>query len=425
MTRPMTITEKIMANSGSLPEVVPGQIITAKIGLVYTMESAGKRIFDHLKSLGASEVFDREKVVVFFDHYVPATDINFANLHCEMRKFAKEFNVPLYDMGHHGLMHQMAAEEGYLVPGIIAIGTDSHALTGGALGAVVVGMGATDAAIATATGELWLRVPSSVKVELYGKLPQGTMSRDIMFYFMGQKGWDGTKAEWSYKAIELTGETVKNMSMDSRFALCNLASDAGAKNAIIPVDEVTQQYLKGRARQTPLIFQSDPDSQYAEKITLDVSSMEPQVACPHAPDNVKPLSQVLGTKINVATISSCSSGRLEDFHMAARILKGRKVHSDVRMIVSPASQRIYAQALEDGTFSALIKAGVVIGHSTCGPCHGNQLVCLGDGEVCIGSVPRNMQGRLGSPNSEVYSANPAVVAASAIKGAIADPKEFL
>ncbi len=425
MSRPMTLTEKIMAHSAGLTEVVPGQMITAKIGLAYTMDMLGKLVFDHLKSSGATKVFDPEKVVVAFDHCAPAPDVNYANLHNEVRRLAKQYNVRVFDIGHQGIMHHVVAEEGYLVPGIIAVATDSHALTGGALGAVVLGMGATDAAMAMATGELWLRVPATVKVEIEGSLPKGTMSRDIMLYLMGQKGWDGTKAEWAYQAIELTGGTVRKMSMDSRFSLCNLSSDAGAKNAIIPPDEITQNYLKGRARGTFQLFQSDPKAEYADTIPLEVSKFEPQVACPHSPDNVKPLSQVLGTKIHVATVSSCSGGRLEDLRVAAQILKGRKVHPDVRMIVSPASQKIYQEAMEDGTFSTLLKSGVLVGHATCGPCHGGQLVVLGDGEVCIGSVPRNMQGRMGSPKSEIYSANPAVVAASAIKGVIADPREFL
>jgi 3-isopropylmalate/(R)-2-methylmalate dehydratase large subunit len=425
MPKPMTLTEKIMAQSSGLAEVVPGQMITAKIGLAYTMDTLGKIVFNHLKAAGATKVFDPEKVVVVIDHFSPATDVNYANLHNEVRRLAKEFNVRIFDIGNQGIMHHVVAEEGYLVPGIIAVATDSHALTGGAMGAVVLGMGATDAAMAMATGELWLRVPATVKVEIEGNLPKGTMSRDIMLYLMGQKGWDGTRAEWAYQAIELTGTTVKKMTMDSRFALCNLSSDAGAKNAIIPPDEVTQTYLKGRARRTFQLFQSDPQAEYAETLSLDVSEFEPQVACPHSPDNVKPLSQVLGTKINVATVSSCSGGRLEDLHVAAQILKGRKVHPDVRMIVSPASQKIYQEAMEDGTFSILLKSGVLIGHATCGPCHGGQLVILGEGEVCIGAVPRNMQGRMGSPQADIYSANPAVVAASAIKGVIADPREFL
>jgi len=425
MPRPMTLTEKILARSAGLPEVVPGQMITAKIGLAYTMDTLGRIVFNHLKAAGATRVFDPEKVIVSIDHFSPATDVNYANLHNEVRRLARQFNVRVFDVGHQGIMHQIVAEEGYLVPGIIAIGTDSHALTGGALGAVALGMGATDAAMAMATGELWLRVPATVRVKIEGSLPAGTMSRDIMLYLMGQKGWDGTRAEWAYKAIELTGETVGNMTMDSRFALCNLSSDAGAKNAIVPPDKVTQAYLKGRTHRTFELFQSDPEAQYAETLSLDVSQFEPQVACPHSPDNVKPLSKVLGTQINVATVSSCSGGRLEDLHVAARVLKGRKVHPDVRMIVSPASQRIYREAMEDGTFSILLDAGVLVGHATCGPCHGGQLVILGDEEVCIGAVPRNMQGRMGSPKADIYSANPAVVAASAIRGAIADPREFL
>ena len=400
-------------------------MITAKIGLAYTMDTLGKIVFNHLKAAGATKVFDPEKVVVVIDHFSPATDVNYANLHNEVRRLAKQYNVRIFDIGNQGIMHHVVAEEGYLVPGIIAVATDSHALTGGALGAVVLGMGATDAAMAMATGELWLRVPATVKVEIVGRLPKGAMSRDIMFYLMGQKGWDGTKAEWAYQAIELSGETVEQMTMDSRFALCNASSDAGAKNAIVPPDEVTRNYLKGRTNRAFQFFQSDPRADYVETLSLDVSHFEPQVACPHSPDNVKPLSKVVGTKINVATVSSCSGGRLEDLHIAAQILKGRKVHPDVRMIVSPASQKVYREAMEDGTFSILLKSGVLIGHATCGPCHGGQLVILGEGEVCIGAVPRNMQGRMGSPKADIYSANPAVVAASAIKGVIADPREFL
>ena len=425
MPRPMTLTEKIMAQASGLAEVIPGQMITAKIGLAYTMDTLGKIVFNHMKAMGATKVYDKRKALVVIDHFAPAPDVNYANLHNDVRRLAKEFEVQVYDIGRQGIMHHVVAEEGYLVPGIIAVATDSHALTGGALGAVVLGVGATDAAVAMAIGELWLRVPATVRVEIQGTLPKGTMSRDVMLFLMGQKGWDGTRAEWTYQAIELVGDTVKNMSMDSRFALCNLCSDTGAKNAIIPPDEVTQNYLKGRTERSYQFFLSDPEAEYGDVLSLDVSKLEPQVACPHSPDNVKPLSEVLGKTIHVATISSCSGGRLEDLHVAAEVLRGKKVHPDVRMVVSPASQKVYQQAMEDGTFSTVLRAGVLIGHATCGPCHGGQLVVLGDGEVCIGSVPRNMQGRMGSPGAEIYSANPAVVAASAIKGAISDPREFL
>jgi len=425
VARPMTITEKIMAQSADLPEVSPGQIIMAKIGLVYISDYKVATILNNIKALGGRGVFDQESVVIVYDHYAVASTVNHANMHNEARKLAKAFNLPIYDIGRHGIMHQVVLEEGYLVPGMIAIGTDAHAPTGGAIGAVVLGMGTTDATVAAATGESWLRVPATVKVEIQGRLPQGTMSRDIMSYFMGQKGWDGTKGEWANQALEFTGTSAKTMSMDSRLSLCNLSADAGAKNAIFPPDEITRSYLKGKTKKVPQFYQSDPDAEYADHITLDVTNLEPQVACPHSPDNVKPLSQLLGTKIHVATIATCANGRLEDLHAAAQILKGRKIHPDVRMIVSPASQKIYRQALQDGTFNTLSKSGVVIGHSSCGPCTGGQLVVLGDQEVCIASVPRNFQGRMGSNQSEIYSANPAVVAASAIRGVISDPKEFL
>ena len=425
MSKPMTITEKIMANAAGLAEVSPGQMITAKIGLAYTMDTIAMNVLNKLKAVGATRVFDPAKVAIIFDHNAPPPDVHYADLHNRIRALARQYGIRIFDIGQGGIMHQIVAQEGYLIPGIVAVGTDSHALTGGAMGAVALGVGATDAAMAMATGTIWLRVPESVKVEIEGTLPKGTMSRDIMFYFMGQKGWDGTKADWAYQAIELTGSTVRSMTMDSRLAFCNASSDAGAKNAIIPPDEVTQNYLKGRARGDYQFFQSDPDAEYADTIRLEVSRFEPQVACPHSPDNVKPLSQVLGTKINIATVSSCSGGRLEDLRVAAHILKGRKVHPEVRMVVAPASQKIYQEAMKDGTFSTLLEAGVLIGHATCGPCHGGQLVVLGKGDVCIGSLPRNMQGRMGSPESEIYSANPAVVAASAIKGVIADPREFL
>ncbi len=425
MPRPMTITEKIMAHAAGLPEVAPGQIIMAKIGLVYLSEIKVSTVLNNVRKLGLNQVFDQESVVILFDHCAVAPTINNANMHIEVRKLAKEFGLPIYDIGRHGLMHQVPVEEGYLVPGIIAFGTDAHGTTGGAVGAVTMGMATTDASVAAATGENWLRVPETVRIELQGKLPPGTMSRDIMFYFMGEKGWDGTEGVWAYQALEFAGEAARAMSIDSRMALCNLSADAGAKNAIFPPDEVTRNYMQGRARKTPIYHQSDADAVYADRITLDVSSLEPHVACPHTPDNVKPLSQLLGTKIQVATVSTCANGRLEDLHMAAEILKGRKVHPEVRMVVSPASQKIYGEALDDGTFSTLQKAGVVIGHASCGPCNGSQLVVLGDDEVCIGTVPRNFIGRLGSKKSYVYSANAAVVAASAIKGSIADPREFL
>ncbi len=425
MARPMTITEKILAYSAGLNEVVPGQQVNCKIGLAYTMDFLAKVVFDHLDELGTGKVFDPEKVVVIFDHKVPPVNSNDANLHNLVRKQTKKYGAKLYDIGQHGMMHHVVAEEGHLVPGIIALGTDSHAPTGGALGAVVMGIGATDIAVAMATGELWLRVPEPVKVVVEGDFPTGVMARDIMAFLFREKGWDGTEAKWTYRAIEFTGEAIKQMSMDERFSLCNFVSDSGAKNSIIAPDEITLAYVKPRARGDFQIFQSDPDASYEETISVEVNSLVPQVACPHSPDNVKDVSEVAGTKVDLAIIGSCTNGRLGDIRTAARILKGRKVHPDVRMVVSPISQRIYKQALDEGLFSILAESGVVIGPSTCGVCHGGQLAVLGDGEVAIAATPRNMRGRMGSKDAEIYLANPAVVAASAITGKITDPKQYM
>ncbi len=425
MSRPMTITEKILAHSAGVDEVVPGQILNAKIGLAYTMDTLGKLVFDNLHKLGVERVFDENKVVIVFDHQAPAPNSKWADLHNIIRKEAKKFGVRLYDIGENGMMHQIVVQEGHLVPGTVAIGTDSHALTGGAVGAVTMGMGTTDAVIAIATGELWLRVPEPVKVVLEGDFPIGVMARDVMSYLFRQKGWDGSEAKWTYRAIEFTGETIGRMNMEERLSLCNLLSDSGAKNGIIAPDDITLEYIKPRAKNNYRLFQSDPEAYYEEQITVAVNGLEPQIACPHSPDNVKPVSEVTGTKVDIAFIGSCTNGRLGDIRVAARILKGRKIHPGVRMTISPASQSIYKEALNEGLFNILSDAGVLIAPSTCGPCFGGQLVALGEGDVAITSSARNLKGRMGSPEAQIYSANPAVVAASAITGEITDPKQFL
>jgi 3-isopropylmalate/(R)-2-methylmalate dehydratase large subunit len=425
MPRPMTITEKILANSAGVPEVVPGQILNVKIGLAYTMDTLGKLVFDNLHKLGIDSVFDKDRVVIVFDHQAPAPNSKWADLHNIIRKEAKEFGVRLYDIGENGMMHQMVVQEGHLVPGIVAIGTDSHALTGGAVGAVTMGMGTTDAVIAMATGELWLRVPEPVKVVLAGNFPTGVMARDVMSHLFRQKGWDGSEAKWTYRAVEFSGETIDGMNMEERLSLCNFLSDSGAKNGIIAPDEITLDYVKPRAKKNFQLFQSDAEADYEEVIMVEVNDLEPQIACPHSPDNVKPVSEVAGTKVNVAFIGSCTNGRLGDIRVAARILKGRKIHPGVRMTVSPSSQSIYKQALNEGLFNILSDAGVLIAPSTCGPCFGGQLVVLAQGDVAISSSARNLKGRMGSPEAQIYSANPAVVAASAVSGEITDPRKFL
>jgi 3-isopropylmalate/(R)-2-methylmalate dehydratase large subunit len=425
MTRPMSISEKILAASAGLDEVEPGQLINSKIGLAYTMDFLGKVVFDHLGKLGAERVFDKDRVVVIFDHGVPAPDVKWADLHNHIRKEAKKYGVTLYDIGQHGMMHHVVAEEGHLVPGIVALGTDSHAPTGGAVGSVVMGIGATDIAIAMGTGELWLRVPEPVKVDVTGNFKEGVMARDIMTKLLGEKGWDGSEAKWTYRAIEFTGETIKNLNMDERFSLCNLVSDTGAKNAIIAPDETTAAYVKDRAKFDYTTYESDAGAQYDEEISFDVSNLEPMVACPHSPDNVKEIKEIEGQKINIAFLGTCANGRLNDLRAAAKILKGKKISPDVRLTVSPISQKVYKEALAEGIFNDLSEAGAIIAPSTCGPCYGGQLVVLGEKDVAISSGPRNMKGRMGSPDAEIYTTNPMVVAASAINGEITDPRKYL
>ena len=425
MPRSMTITEKILADAAGVTEVVPGSIINVKIGLAYTMDTLAKLVFDNLRKLGVDDVFDKDRVVVVLDHQAPPPTGKWADMHNILRKEAKEFGVRLYDIGHNGMMHQIVVQEGHLVPGIIAIGTDSHALTGGALGAVTMGVGTTDAVVAMATGELWMRVPEPVKVILDGEFPLGVMARDVMSYLFKEKGWDGSAAKWTYRSVEFTGETVSRMNMEERLSLCNFLSDSGAKNGIIAPDDITMAYVAPRAKQEYQIYKSDPDAEYEEVLTVHVEELEPQIACPHSPDNVKPVSKVAGTKVNVAFIGTCTNGRLGDIRTAAHVLKGRRVHPGVRMTISPASQTIYKEALKEGLFDILSDAGVLIAPSTCGPCFGGQLVVLGEGDVAISSGARNLKGRMGSPEAMIYSANPAVVAASAIRGEITDPKEFL
>lgn len=424
MARQMTITEKILARQASLPEVAPGDVVTARVGLVYTMDLWALDVFNRLRQAGAEHVSDSTHAVVVFDHCTPPLDVAAANLQKRVRAEAEVLGATIYDIGRHGVMHQLVAEECLVRPGTIAVATDSHAPTDGALGAVVVGVGATDAGCAMATGELWFRVPDSILVEISGTFPTGTTSRDVMTYLMGKRGWDGSAAPWSYQAVELCGETVQAMSIDSRLALCNMASDMGVKNAIIAPDESTYAYSGADWRSEPAV-RSDPEAEYAERIEMDITMLQPQVACPHAPDNVRPISDVAGTPVDVATIASCSGARLEDLHLAARILEGRRIHPRVRLYVSPASQLVYRRALADGTLAILLEAGGLIEPSMCGPCLGTQGVVLGDGETCISTLPRNLRGRLGSAEAQVFTANPAVVAASAVAGELADPAEYL
>ncbi len=425
MNRPMTITEKVIANAAGKGEVVPGEIVNAKIDLVYTMDFLGKVVFGHLNRIGAKRVFDKEKVVVIFDHLTPPASKNAAEIQKFVRNAVKEMGGKLYDVGRHGIMHQVIVEKGFVRPGDLVVGTDSHTPTAGALGAVVIGVGATDAAVAMATGELWVRVPEQVKVNVKGDFMPGVTSRDLVFYLIKAKGWDGTTGEWAYKSIEFAGETIKKLSIDSRLTATNYISDMGAKNAIIEPDQTTIDFLESKGCKELRVLKSDEGAEYCEILEVEVGNLPPLVACPDSPDNVKKVEDIAGARIDQAVIGSCANGRLEDLRMAASILKGRKVNDGSRLIISPASQEVFLKAIEEGLIRTFLEAGALVAEPSCGPCYGGHLGLLADNEVCISTTTRNMKGRMGSDEAEIYLANPAVVAASAVKGCIADPREFL
>jgi len=425
MARSMTITEKIMARAAGKDEVKPGDIINANIDLVYTMDFLGKVLFEHLKDLGVKKVFNKDKVVVVFDHLTPPSTENAAELQRYVRQAVDKYGGILYDVGRHGIMHQMVVENGHVLPGNLVVGTDSHTPTAGAMGAVVAGVGATDAAVAMATGKLWLRVPEQVKVIVKGAFSPGVGPRDLVFNLMKQKGWDGSTGLWAYKSIEFSGKAINILNVDKRLTATNLIADMGAKNAIMEPNQATIDYLKNITDKKYEVVKSDQDADYYEVLEIDANQLEPSVACPHSPDNVKVISEVEGTRIDQAIIASCSNARISDLQEAAEILKDNEVASHTRLIISPASQAIYQQALKEGLIDIFLKAGALVGPPSCGPCYGAQMGLLASEEVCITTTPRNMQGRMGSKQAEIYSASPKIVAASAVKGEIADPRKIL
>lgn len=419
-----TATEKMLADASGNETVEPGDVVEAELDLVYTMDFLGEVLYDHLADMGTEEVFDEERVLVIFDHIAPANTPEFADMQKTIREYVKEYGGTLYDIGEQGIMHQVVVEDGYITPGSIAVGTDSHTPTGGAVGAISMGMGATDAATAMATGKLWLRVPDSVKVTVTGEFPEGVTARDMMFHLLGKKGWDGEEGLWAYKSVEFVGPTVEQMSIDSRLKTTNLVSDMGATTGFIEPDEKLLDYVDQRAQFEYDVYRSDEDAEYVERESVDVSQLDPVVACPHSPDNVKPVEEVAGTEVDQAIIGSCTGGRMEDMAQAAEILEGSEVHDDVRLLVSPASSKLYQEAMSEGILETFMDAGANVLNSTCGPCFG-QVASLGADETCITNTPRNMKGRMGSSDAYVYSGNAMTVAASAIEGELVDPKEYL
>ncbi len=418
MTRPMNITEKILADHAGLNEVNAGQLITAKVDITLANDITGPVAVNEFNKIGAEKVFDKDRVVFVPDHFVPNRDIKSAQMVKQIREFARSQNLThFFEVGRMGIEHALLPDNGIVTAGDLVIGADSHTCTYGALGAFSTGMGSTDIACAMASGETWLKVPSAIKVEFNGKLNKYVTAKDLILFLIGDIGVDGAL----YKTLEIGGSAIRELPMDGRFTICNMAIEAGAKNGIIEPDEITKKYLENRSIRPSKFYTSDKDAVYEKILTYNVEDIEPVVAFPHLPGNTKPVSQAGDVKIDQAVIGSCTNGRLSDIKAAAEILKGRKVHKDVRLIVFPATQQIYLEALRAGYIETIIEAGGAVSTPTCGPCLGGHAGILAAGERAISTTNRNFVGRMGHTESEVYLASPYVAAASAIAGRIASP----
>jgi 3-isopropylmalate/(R)-2-methylmalate dehydratase large subunit len=416
----MTITQKILAAHAGKSRVEPGEFIMARADMVMGNDLSTAGALGVLKQIGARKVFDPEKVVIVFDHIVPAKDIEAANLLKAVREWVRAQGIPhFYDEGKQGIAHIIVPEQGLAAPGDLVIGGDSHSCTYGAVGAFSAGVGHTDLAGVLALGEIWLKVPASIKFTYHGELPRWIMGKDLILATIGKIGIDGALCQ----AMEFTGPVISSLGMSERLTVCNMAIEAGAKSGIIPPDEVTLAYVRERAKRPWTVYHSDADARYAAAHDFDVSRMRPQVAKPFSPDNVVAVDEVAGTPLDQVFIGSCTNAKLEDLRIAAQILRGKKAHPQTRLIVIPASTWIWNQALKEGLLEVFAEAGAAISTPTCGACFGGHMGILGAGEVCLSTSNRNFVGRMGHPTAKAYLSNPAVAAASAIKGAIAAPEE--
>ncbi len=417
----MTIAEKILAAHSNKKEVTPGEIINANLDIVLANDITAPIAIKEFEKLGVNDVFDKEKIALIPDHFTPQKDIKAAEQCKLLREFALKYKIKYYyEVGRVGIEHALLPEEGIVLPGDLVIGADSHTCTYGALGAFATGVGSTDVAIAFATGECWFKVPESIKFIYYGKLKKWVSGKDLILYTIGDIGVDGA----SYMAMEFSGETIESLPMSGRMTMCNMAIEAGAKTGIIMPDKITEEYVKPRAKRVYKFYTSDPDAYYTEIKEYDCSQISPMVACPHLPSNAKPARELSHVKIDQVVIGSCTNGRLEDLREAAMILKGKKVHPEVRMIIIPATQKIYMQALKEGLIEIFIEAQAAVSTPTCGPCLGGHMGILARGEKAIATTNRNFVGRMGHPESEVYLSSPAVAAASGILGRIGTPEEL-
>ncbi len=417
----MTMTQKILAAHAGLSHVEAGQLIEAKLDLVHGNDVTTPVAIDVLEKYGIHEVFDKDKIAIILDHYTPCKDIKAAQLCKTARDFARAHHIThFYDVGQVGVEHAFIPEKGLVVPGDLTIGADSHTCTYGALGAFSTGVGSTDMAAGMATGLNWFKVPAAIKVTITGKFKPFVSGKDVILHLIGMIGVDGAL----YKSLEFTGPSIGELSMDDRFTIANMAIEAGAKNGIFPVDDKTLDYLKGRTDRQGVIYEADEDAVYEREVEINLDELDATVAMPYLPGNAKKVQEVKGVKIDQVVIGSCTNGRISDMHAAAEILKGRKVADGVRCIVLPATQEIIREMIEDGSYMDLLSAGCAISTPTCGPCLGGHMGCMCEGEVCVSTTNRNFVGRMGHVDSKVILASPAVAAASAIKGCVADPKEL-
>jgi len=418
----MTITEKILAKAAGKKKVTPGELIDAKIDIVMCVDVTTPPAISMLVEKGMDKVFDREKIVVTPDHFQPAKDIKSAELHKRLDEWAKRHRIKhYYKIGRAGVCHALLPEQGHIRPGEVIIGPDSHTCTYGAFAAFSTGVGSTDTAAAIATGQLWFKVPASIKFVLKGSLPKGVYSKDVILAVIARIGVDGAL----YKAMEFTGPALAEMSMEARMTITNMAIEAGAKNGISGFDETAKKYLDEhlRGKKNYTVYESDKDAEYKQVVEIDCSKLEPMVALPHLPSNGVPIGKCAGKAMDQAYIGSCTNGRIEDLRIAAKIFKGKKVA--IRTIVVPATPVIWKQAMDEGLFDIFYDAGCVIAAPTCGACLGGFMGVLAEGEKCISTTNRNFVGRMGHPKSEVYLASPATAAASAIEGKLTDPRKYM
>lgn len=415
-----TITEKILARAAGRDTVEPGEFVNARFDVIFAGD-LGSGIHETMARIGVDRVCDPERVFITMDHHVPSSSIDSATSAQAARQFAENYGIKhFYEMGRGGIMHAIFMEEGYMLPGDVIAGGDSHSVTAGAIGAFATGLGVVDMGCLMATGEMWLRVPETIRIEFEGRRDPAVTGKDLMLYTIGQIGTDGAL----YQTMEFGGPVVAGLSMDERLTMANMAVEAGAKNGIFEPDDVTRRFLEGRAKRPFTEYHSDPDIQYCDVIRFDCSRIEPQVALPHSPGNVKPAREVKDVKVNQVVIGSCTNGRISDLRQAASVLRGKRVHPDVRVVVIPATQQTWLQADKEGLLGVFIESGCLVCPPTCGPCFGGHMGVIAEGEVAISTTNRNFRGRMGHPNSYVYLASPATAAASAIKGQIVDPRDL-